>query len=90
MGMTTRQLFVRIGEHFKRGNCSSAVDSHLAKCQTYHEVTSKQSNFRLVTTCRSERETEIKEAMYIRRFKPSLNVQMGTFQGASFLIRVFR
>ena len=90
MGMTTRQLFVRIGEHFKRGNCSSAVYSHLAKCQTCHEVTSKQSNFRLVTTCRSERETEIKEAMYIRRFKPSLNVQMGTFQGASFLIRVFR
>ncbi len=90
IGMTVRQWFVRIGEHLKREKCSSAIFSHLAKCRICRETSSQQDNFKVVKNCRSERETEIREAMCIRRFKPSLNVQLGTTQGASFLVRVFR
>ena len=90
IGMTVRQWFVRISEHLKKEKCGSAIFSHLAECQICRETTSKQDNFKVVKNCRSERETEISEAMYIRRLKPSLNVQLGTFQGASFLVRVFR
>ena len=91
IGMTGRQWFVRIGEHLnRRGNCNSAVFTHLAECRICRESNSKQDNFRVLKNCRSERETEIREAMCIRRFKPSLNVQLGNTQGASFLLRVFR
>ena len=89
LGMTTRQWFVRMSEHLDPTK-NSAVSSHLGKCQACHETTYKQGNFRIVTNCRSVRETEIKEAMWIRKCKPSLNVQMGTFQGCSFLMRVFK
>ena len=89
LGMTTRQLFVRIGDHLDRTK-NSAVTSHLAQCRICRDTIPKHRNFKIVTKCRSERETEIKEAMLIRKCKPSLNVQMGTFQGCSFLLRVFR
>ena len=89
LGMTTRQWFLRMGEHLDPTK-KTAVSSHFAQCRVCRETPHKHRNFRVVTKCRSERETEIKEAMWIRKRKPSLNVQMGTFQGCSFLMRVFK
>ena len=89
LGMTARQWFVRIGEHLDPTK-KTAVGTHFVECRICRESAHKHRNFRVVTKCRSERETEIKEAMWIRKCKPSLNVQMGTFQGCSFLMQVFK
>ena len=89
VGMTTKQWFVRIGNHFDSSK-QSAVRSHLPRCQGCREAAPKSRNFRVVKFCRSARETEITEAMVIRKVKPSLNRQLGAFQGSSFLLRVFK
>ena len=88
IGMTVRQWFVRIEEHFCSSN--SAMRTHLRQCRPCRISNPKSQNFTTLKSCRTERDTEIREAMMIRRDKPRLNVQLGAFQGSSFLLRVFK
>ena len=89
IGMTTKQYFVRIDNHFDSTK-KSAVRSHLSQCRGCFEAVPRSRNFKVLKWCSSTRETEITEAMLIRKYKPRLNIQLGAFQGSSFLLRVFK
>ena len=89
IGMTTAQWFVRIGQHFDPSK-SSAVFTHLAQCRTCQESDPKSQHFTVLKQLRSGRDTEINEALLIRKFKPTLNKQLGSFQGCSYLLQIFK
>ena len=89
IGMTTTQWFIRIGQHFDPSK-KSAIFTHLAQCLTCRGSKPKSKYFTVLKTLRNERDTEINEALLIRRETPSLNKQLGSFQGCSFLLRVFK
>ena len=89
IGMTTAQWFVRIGQHFDPSK-KSAIFTHLAQCRPCRESEPKSQHFTVLKKLRNERDTEINEALLIRRERPSLNRQLGAYQGCSFLLRVFK
>ena len=89
IGMTTTQWFVRIGQHFDPSK-KSAIYSHLAQCCTCRESKPQSLQFQTLKQSRGVRDTEINEALLIRKCRPSLNKQLGSFQGSSFLLRVFK
>ena len=89
IGMTTTQYFVRIEQHFDPLK-KSAIFSHLVSCQTCRESNPRSLQFQILKQLQGERDTEIHEALQIRKYKPSLNKQLGSFQGCSFLLRVFK
>ena len=89
IGMTSRQLFVRINEHFDKSK-NSAINSHLIQCRACHDLKPTSKNFQIIKKCRYVRDTEINEAILIKKHKPNLNVQLGAYQGSSFLLRVFK
>ena len=89
IGMTTTQWFVRIGQHFDPYK-KTAIFSHLVSCQTCRESNPKSLQFQILRHLRGVRDTEIHEALQIRKCKPSLNKQLGSFQGSSFLLRIFK
>ena len=89
IGMTTTQWFVRIGQHFDPYK-KTAIFSHLVSCQACRESNPKSLQFQILRHLRGVRDTEIHEALQIRKCKPSLNKQLGSFQGSSFLLRIFK
>ena len=89
IGMTTTQWFVRIGQHFDPSK-KSAIFSHLVLCHDCRESNPRSLQFQILKQLRGVRDTEIHEALQIRKGRPSLNKQLGSFQGSSFLLRVFK
>ena len=89
IGMTTSQWFVRIGQHFDPSK-KSAVFTHLSQCRPCRGSEPKSHHFTVLKRLRNERDTEINEALLIRKERPTLNRQLGTYQGCSFLLRVFK
>ena len=89
VGMTTTQWFVRIRQHFDPYK-KSAVFSHLAQCRVCRNSNPKSQHFSVLKQLRNERDTEINEALLIRKGTPSLNKQLGSYQGCSFLLQVFK
>ena len=91
IGMTTRQLFVRIENHLSNNlsSSNSAIKSHRDQCKTCRETIPAEQNFTLLKKCRFSTETELMEAFLIKRLKPSLNIKLGYSQGAKSLLQVF-
>ena len=89
IGMTTAQWFVRIGQHFDPSK-KSAIFTRLAQCRPCRGSEPKSHHFTVLKKLRNERDTEINEALLIRKERPTLNRQLGTYQGCSFLLRVFK
>ena len=90
VGQTTRHLAVRIDEHFcKKKGKNSAVLKHVSTCVACQNCT-PQDRFTIVKKCRSAYESEVHEALAIRKLHPSLNKQLGVNQGAAYLLKVFR
>ena len=91
IGMTTRQLFVRIENHLSHNlsSSNSAIKSHRDQCKACRETIPAEQNFTLLKKCRFNTETELMEALLIKRLKPSLNIKLGHLQGASRLCTYF-
>ena len=89
--MTTRQLIVRVENHLSNNLISSnaAIKSHCDQCKACIETMPAEQNFTLLKKCRFDTETELMEALLIKRLKPSLNIKLGHSQGAKSLLHVF-
>ena len=86
--MTTRQLFVRIENHLS--DILWAIKSHRGQCKACRETMPAEQNFTLSKQCRFNTETELMEALIIKRRKPSLHIKLGHSQGAKSLLLMFR
>ena len=89
IGMTTRPLVIRAGEHFDPRKLS-AVQSHVATCNGCANAGNFLDNFRVLRKCNSDAETEVCEALLIQQQCPPLNKQLGATNGCSFVINVFK
>ena len=84
IGITTRQLFVKI-ENYLSNNLSSsnsAIKSHRDQCKACREAMSAEQNFILLEKSRFNTETELTQALLIKRLKPSLEIKLGHSQAA--------
>ena len=88
IGMTTRQLAVRISEHFDPSKYS-AIQDHVAMCRDCCNGNALD-RFVVLRTCQNPTETECSEAILIKKFQPSLNKQLATSMGCQFLVKVFK
>ena len=71
------------------GKQLTAVGKHIKgriKCQ---QAKLSIHNFEIMKKCRSESDTKIFEALYIKKFNPIINRQMFANRGASFTINIF-
>ena len=89
--MTTRQLLVRIKNNLScnLSLSNSAIKSHHDQCKACRETMPAEQNLTLLKWCRFNTETELMEALLIKRLKPSLNIKFGYSQGAKSLLHVF-
>ena len=88
-GETERQFFQRIREHCTPSASSqSAVLDHLLQCSGCGNNNNIVNCFSIVKQC-SKLDILSQEALYIKRFQPSLNIQMGPFKGSRVGINIF-
>ena len=87
IGETTRQFFKRIDEH-KKSDTQSAVFDHLFNCTSCQNQPNLINQFSILKSCRRN-EIYSLEAMLIKKFKPSLNIQLGAGKGAKTTLSVY-
>ena len=88
-GETERQFFQRIKEHCTPSATShSAVLNHLIHCNGCANTNNIVNCFSIVKQC-NKLDILSQEAMYIKRFQPSLNIQMGPFKGSRVGLSIF-
>lgn len=88
IGMTSRHLSVRIREHINlESTLKSAIKDHLLLCNICKNNCSN-SNFKILKKCKSEYDTKIHEALFIKKLNPQLNTQVFA-SGSSFLLNVY-
>ena len=84
IGKTKRHLAVRAKEHLEG---RTAISNHLDSCHMC-KASSSLDDFFVLASGTSDLDIKIKEALYIKKQKPSLNSQLYE-NGASFLLHVF-
>ena len=89
IGVTSRQLFVRVSEHFNPTRLS-AVQDHVSGCRSCQQMTNPIDRFEVCRICSDSKEAEVAEAMFIQELRPALNKQLGEHKGCSFLLKVFK
>ena len=84
IGKTMRHLVTRVGEH---GHSPSAIYEHLSICDV---CTSNYScdSFKILEHGKNNFDITVKEALHIKRTKPSLNTQLYA-NGSSFVLKIF-
>ena len=85
-GMTSRQLVVRVSEHFDPTK-HSAVQDHVATCHHCCDG-NPLDRFEVLRGCRTSIETACTEAFYIKKKRPHLNKQLVSTMGCQFLIKI--
>ena len=88
IGMTSRQLVVRVGEHFDPAKYS-AVQDHVATCSGCSNG-NPLDRFEVLRACRNSIETACTEAFFIKKNRPILNKQLASTMGCQFLIKIFK
>ena len=78
-------VFLRIKNHLSNNQSSSdyALKSHRNQCEA------SRGKLYVIKKCRFNTETELMEAVPIKRLKPSLNIKLGHSQGTKSLLPVF-
>ena len=91
IGYTSRHLFERCDEeHLNlKSKKQSEIKDHIRKCSVCNSSTLSYSVFSIVRRCRSEVHAKLFEAFAIKRFRPSLNVQLFA-QGASKILHIWK
>ena len=90
IGETERQLFVRIKEHTKPTNSSSAVFSHIEQCNICQNHTNIFNCFDVIKFCTNRSILLAVEAIMIKKFKPKLNHQLGPDKGSRITLNIFK
>ena len=89
IGMTSRHLSTRVSEHLSFGSSTlSAIKEHIMDCTTCSNSTQLSKSFEVLRQCRTEFETKIYEALFIKKFKPKLNKQVHA-SGMSVTLKIF-
>ena len=88
-GETERHFFQRIKEHCTPSATSnSAVLDHIINCSGCSNNNKVENCFSIVRQC-TKTDILSQEALCIKRFQPSLNVQLGPFKGTRVGISIF-
>ena len=85
IGYTNRMLKKRVKEHLGGG---SRISDHISSC---HKCSSNKltiDDFDILKKCRSWRDTAVYEAIYIKRYNPTLNIQL-TKPGYTHMLKIF-
>ena len=90
IGLCNRFVIERVREHLalKRKQLT-AVGKHIKGCVACQQAELSIKDFQIVKKCRTEFDTKIFEALYIKKFNPTINRQMFANRGASFTINIF-
>ena len=89
--MKSRKFFVRLEDHISLSNSTiSAVKSLNIHCRPCRESMPATKNFEVLKTCRSDAETELIEALLIKRLKPNLNIKLGYSLGGKERLHIFQ
>ena len=70
------------------GEKKTAVASHVTECLTCKQNKTCLDDFEILKHCKTDFETQIHEALLIRKFRPKMNTQLYN-SGASYLLKVF-
>ena len=87
IGETQRQLFKRISEH--ASTTSSAIHEHVRQCTGCKEENNITKHFSILRNCNSA-EILSEEALCIKKFEPTINIQMGPYKGARVATNIFK
>ena len=91
IGETQRQFYKRISDHVpgisKQSNMS-AVHDHILACATCSSHANLVDCFSLLRSC-GNMDVLSEEALCIKKFRPSLNVQMGPYKGSRVPTNIF-
>ena len=91
IGETQRQFFKRISNHCpatSTTSTSSAVYDHITSCNHCQDYTNILHCFSILRSCNSK-DVLAEEAICIRKYKPSLNIQLGPFKGSRVPTNIF-
>ena len=88
IGETERQFFQRIAEHCKPSQNISAVFNHLNQCTDCEKSENIAECFTILRQC-NRTDVLSQEALCIKRFQPSLNIQLGPYKGSRVGMTVF-
>ena len=89
VGETERQLFKRLEEHTATSNtASSAIYDHMLQCEGCAKSENIAETFTILKQCCSL-DILSQEALYIKRFRPSLNTQLGPSKGCRVNMNIF-
>ena len=83
IGKTSRHLFKRVKEHVTPER-NSPVLNHMLDCSCAHNL----KNFNILRTAKNEYDLSVLEALYIGRYRPSLNSHLAN-SGSSFYLTLF-
>ena len=90
IGLCNRFVIERVREHLAITRKQlTAVGKHIKGCIKCQQAKLSIHNFEIMKKCRSEFDTKIFEALYIKKFNPIINRQMFANRGASFTINIF-
>ena len=92
IGETERHIFERIVEHCSITSTEkpkpSAIRDHILRCNTCASATNIAENFSIMRTC-TKFDVLSQEALHIKKFKPSLNIQLGPYRGSRVPSNIF-
>jgi len=90
LGKTKRHLITRVMDHadLDAGEKKTAVASHVTECLTCKQNKTCLDDFEILKHCKTDFETQIHEALLIRKLRPKMNTQLYN-SGASYLLKVF-
>ena len=90
IGLCNRFVIERVREHLALGRKQlTAVAKHIVSCVKCQQSQLSINDFKIMKKCRTEFDTKIFEALYIKKFNPSINRQMFANRGANFMINIF-
>ena len=81
-------MAVRVSEHLDLRKNDSAITQHIQNCNSCFNGNLNLSNFKILTKCNSDFDTQINEAFFIQNSKPNLNAQLFN-SGKSFLLNIY-
>ena len=80
IGETRRQLYRRVTEHTSGKDQESAVFDHIFQCKHCQLVKNISDCFEVIRSCQPGNILSF-EAMYISKYRPRLNIQLGPGNG---------
>ena len=80
IGETRRQLFRRVTEHITGKDQESAVFDHICQYNDCQSVVNISDCFEILRNCQPGNILSY-EAMYISKYRPKLNIQLGPGNG---------